>query len=169
MSQSVSKYNLAPLVTELMHYEPEDEPQTLNTSSSSWSSGIAYRMMPADEADRLDPYANMSSPRFGQESHITYHTPKSEPPKAQTAKQNTFDISKFSIEELFETLHTVLPTLSEREQLILKRRYGLAERRDWTLEAIGSHLGISRQRVLQIEQSALKKLHKAFTDTLQNK
>ena len=51
--------------------------------------------------------------------------------------------------------------LSPREQLILRMRYGLSGEEEHTLEQIGQSLGLSRERVRQLEARALKKLREA--------
>jgi RNA polymerase sigma factor (sigma-70 family) len=53
---------------------------------------------------------------------------------------------------------TLIGTLTPREQLILRLRYGLAGEEEHTLEQIGQSLGLSRERVRQLEARALKKL-----------
>jgi RNA polymerase primary sigma factor len=52
----------------------------------------------------------------------------------------------------------LISDLSEREQLILRMRYGLGGNEEHTLEQIGQSLGLSRERVRQLEARALKKL-----------
>ena len=52
----------------------------------------------------------------------------------------------------------LLETLSPREQDILRRRFGLEEVPEHTLEAIGTSLSLSRERIRQIETTALHKL-----------
>jgi RNA polymerase sigma factor (sigma-70 family) len=53
---------------------------------------------------------------------------------------------------------TLIGALTPREQLILRLRYGLAGEEEHTLEQIGQSLGLSRERVRQLEARALKKL-----------
>jgi len=53
---------------------------------------------------------------------------------------------------------TLIGHLAPREQLILRLRYGLSGEEEHTLEQIGQSLGLSRERVRQLEARALKKL-----------
>jgi RNA polymerase primary sigma factor len=57
-----------------------------------------------------------------------------------------------------DLLEKALDQLSEREQIIIKLRYGLSDRTPLTLEEIGSILGITRERVRQIQNKAIEKL-----------
>ncbi|WP_020611238.1 sigma-70 family RNA polymerase sigma factor [Sediminispirochaeta bajacaliforniensis] len=59
---------------------------------------------------------------------------------------------------LKDLLDNILGQLSEREQTIIKLRFGLADRTPLTLEEIGSILGITRERVRQIQNKAIEKL-----------
>lgn len=57
-----------------------------------------------------------------------------------------------------ESLERVLNTLAPREKHVIKLRYGLQDGTEYTLAEIGRQLGISRERVRQIEDEALRKL-----------
>ena len=57
-----------------------------------------------------------------------------------------------------ESLERVLNTLAPREKHVIKLRYGLQDGTEYTLAEIGRRLGISRERVRQIEDEALRKL-----------
>jgi len=61
-------------------------------------------------------------------------------------------------ELLKEHVEDALQQLSERERAVLKMRFGLIDGRDRTLGEIGEELGVSRERVRQIEAEALAKL-----------
>ena len=57
-----------------------------------------------------------------------------------------------------EQLNSVLSTLTPREELVLKLRFGLTDGRARTLEEVGQEFDITRERIRQIEAKALRKL-----------
>jgi RNA polymerase primary sigma factor len=59
---------------------------------------------------------------------------------------------------LKEQLHGILGVLSEREREVLEMRFGLLDGEDHTLEEVGRHFGVTRERIRQIEAKALRKL-----------
>ena len=59
---------------------------------------------------------------------------------------------------LKEQLNEVLSTLTEREQKVLKLRFGLDDGRARTLEEVGKVFNVTRERIRQIEAKALRKL-----------
>lgn len=59
---------------------------------------------------------------------------------------------------LKEQLIEVLSTLTEREQSVLKLRFGLEDGRARTLEEVGQKFNVTRERIRQIEAKALRKL-----------
>ncbi len=59
---------------------------------------------------------------------------------------------------LKEQLDEVLGTLTEREQKVLKLRFGLDDGRARTLEEVGKEFNVTRERIRQIEAKALRKL-----------
>ncbi len=59
---------------------------------------------------------------------------------------------------LHERMEQVLATLSPREARILRLRYGLQNGRTYTLEEVGRKMGLTRERIRQIEAHALNRL-----------
>ena len=57
-----------------------------------------------------------------------------------------------------EAVAKALAELTEREQLIMRLRYGLEDGRIWTLEDVGRKFGVTRERIRQIEAKTLAKL-----------
>ena len=66
------------------------------------------------------------------------------------------DAAAFTL--LHEQLMEVLLTLTEREQKVLKLRFGLDDGRPRTLEEVGRQFNVTRERIRQIEAKALRKL-----------
>ncbi|MEO5356304.1 MAG: sigma-70 family RNA polymerase sigma factor [Nitrospirae bacterium YQR-1] len=60
--------------------------------------------------------------------------------------------------EASEYVQKVLRTLSAKEEKVIRMRFGIGVDRDHTLEEVGRHLSITRERVRQIEAKALRKL-----------
>ena len=60
-----------------------------------------------------------------------------------------------------ERVGNLLSAMSEREREILDMRFGLQGKKPHTLAQVAGKLGVSRERVRQIEESALKKLKKS--------
>jgi RNA polymerase primary sigma factor len=61
---------------------------------------------------------------------------------------------------LKEQVKGILSALTEREQKILKLRFGLEDGKQHTLEEVGQEFSVTRERIRQIEAKALAKLRK---------
>jgi RNA polymerase primary sigma factor len=57
-----------------------------------------------------------------------------------------------------ELVREALATLTERESSILAHRFGLNDGKEQTLEEIGVKFGVTRERIRQIQEEALRKL-----------
>jgi RNA polymerase primary sigma factor len=61
-------------------------------------------------------------------------------------------------ELLKEQVQNALSVLTERERQVLEMRFGLRDGKDYTLEEVGKHFSVTRERIRQIEAKALRKL-----------
>ena len=59
---------------------------------------------------------------------------------------------------LKEKLYGILKDLSDREERVIRLRYGLDDNHPRTLEEVGKEFGVTRERIRQIEAKAIKKL-----------
>ena len=75
--------------------------------------------------------------------------------RSETTPEDAMDIlvRKEEVQELLETLN-------DREKEVISLRFGLGKERTYTLEEIGERLGVTRERVRQIEAKAMEKLRK---------
>jgi RNA polymerase primary sigma factor len=64
-------------------------------------------------------------------------------------------VTKF---DLGEQTRKVMTTLTPREEKVLRKRFGVGERADHTLEEVGREFNVTRERIRQIEAKALRKL-----------
>ncbi len=79
-------------------------------------------------------------------------------------KHSTKDIEEDVVREsIKKEIEYVLSHLNERERYIIVHRFGLEDNEPKTLREIGKELGISRERVRQIEMRALKKIRALAT------
>lgn len=74
-------------------------------------------------------------------------------------------------EEVKHALYDELGTLTAREETVIRMRFGLGDEKESTLEEIGKHFGVGRQRIREIEAKALHKLRhparaKKITETI---
>lgn len=62
--------------------------------------------------------------------------------------------------EIIYQVRNTLSNLTKREEKILKMRFGIDEKRDYTLEEVGRDFDVTRERIRQIEEKALIKIRK---------
>ncbi len=75
-------------------------------------------------------------------------TPKSATPEEEASHEVLKDQLQTSLEEM----------LTPREKIVLQMRFGLGDGHQYPLEKVGEVLGVTRERVRQIESEALRKL-----------
>jgi len=63
-----------------------------------------------------------------------------------------------SLAMLRTEVEDILDTLTPRERRVLQLRFGLVDSQQRTLEEVGKRLGVTRERIRQIETKALRKL-----------
>ena len=64
--------------------------------------------------------------------------------------------------DLHREAQRILATLSPREEKIVRMRFGIGEKAEHTLKETGKIFGVTRERIRQIESSALKKIPAAW-------
>ncbi len=84
-----------------------------------------------------------------EDSHLGDFIPDEEAPAPAEAASLTL---------LKEQLSDVLATLTDREEKVLRLRFGLTDGRQRTLEEVGKEFNVTRERIRQIEAKALRKL-----------
>jgi len=108
------------------------------------------------EADRLvstmTPIVSSHAPLAGTDS-LTVDDALADEDQADPSE----DLDRFKIEQ---TMHAVLDDLEPRERTVIECRFGLAGESPQTLQTIGQRLGLSRERVRQIEARALERLRR---------
>jgi RNA polymerase primary sigma factor len=66
-------------------------------------------------------------------------------------------------------IQKALSTLNEREEKILRMRFGIGEKHDHTLDEVGQYFELTRERIRQIENKALRRLkHSSRADKLKS-
>ena len=81
----------------------------------------------------------------------------------------SFAFAEIEVDSRNEAIQTILNTLSDREKEVVMRRFGIGKERSETLEEIGADLKLSRERIRQLEASALKKLRNPRRATILKK
>ncbi len=75
------------------------------------------------------------------------------------ADKDSLNPEEFTQQEMLKKeIDEVLSTLSEREEMVLRMRFGLLDGRTRTLEEVGKEFNVTRERIRQIEAKALRRL-----------
>jgi RNA polymerase primary sigma factor len=105
------------------------------------------------EAKRLQEFSESISPL---ERMQTVDTDNSRGiPESLEPKRNNKALDQFTLDQQMEEL---MKELSDREQNILRYRYGISDGRAHTLEETGKQFSLTRERIRQIERDVMKRL-----------
>jgi len=125
---------------------------------------IGREPSPQDIADAM----NMSIEKVRQvlriaQEPISLETPVGEEEDSQLGdfiedKDSKSPVSEAAFTMLKERVEEVLQTLTEREEKVIRRRFGIGDGCPRTLEEVGTEFQVTRERVRQIEAKALRKL-----------
>lgn len=97
----------------------------------------------------LEPFSLETPIGDEEDSHLGDFIPDTESETPEEAAEQ---------EAIRVQLERVLTTLSEREAMVIKLRFGLYDGRIWTLEQVGDRFKVTRERVRQIEAKAIRRL-----------
>ena len=118
---------------------PEEAMEKANVSRSQWE----FLQNPVEEP------VSMDTPMPSGSSKVVDMLPDRHTPSPWEVAAR---------KELTGRLQETLKVLSSKEEIVVRQRFGIDDGKDRTLEEIGKQLGISRERVRQIEKRALGKL-----------
>jgi len=108
-----------------------------------------------DALDRA-PITGHLIPKHYIEDDVTYETVDPETIEGLiefTTAEDVYEVNQFS-----SLMRDVLDSLTPREKKVLKLRFGVDMTKEYSLEEVGSFMGITRERVRQIEAKALRKM-----------
>lgn len=115
---------------------------------------IVYRS--ALLADEVDDLTTEAPERIMDRVHRvdgTYDSVTIEGPYNRCEQYNAIALSEFE-----KDIRKVLTHLTPREELVIRLRFGIGQRSDYSLEEVGQQFGLTRERIRQIEAKALRKL-----------
>jgi RNA polymerase primary sigma factor len=144
-----------------------NELKKIEDNISSLSSNLNRLPSIAEIAEDLDMedgdvshLLNLAQSHISIDSPISHDNSKS---FIEVIRNSNADIpeKKMEYKSLQDTLDKVLSTLSKKEKTILEHRYGISGKPKLSLEKIGKKFSLSKERIRQIEKSAIRKLKRS--------
>lgn len=122
---------------------------------------IAIEMnLPIKKVNAIKEIADSTNTSIHAESNQTNQSVEETMP---LSTENLPEDDLINIEEMQKTVK-MLDGLGERESQVLKLRFGIDGQEPLTLKQIGAKLGLTRERVRQLQQSALKQLNELMSE-----
>lgn len=159
LSQASHSYNLPQKVSDRisrMKREKEQLRKELGREPSREEVAERLKITPEEVADlELIQEKGLSlSDKIGEDEELEVEDRVSD----ELEPSVEYQLIKNSIEQ---QIREILNELDEREALVLKLRFGIDSDEPMTLQEIGDRLGLTRERIRQIEQRAMRKLAKS--------
>ncbi len=124
--------------------------------------------------DEIATQSEFSENVVGRLKHAELHTVSLQAPIMEGEEDTMINLipdekmqspdDQIMVDDMVDQINNALPVLNEREQNIIICRYGLDGKGIRTLEAISTELGLTRERVRQIQKRALQKMRRSLVE-----
>ncbi|MGR9073124.1 MAG: sigma-70 family RNA polymerase sigma factor [Gammaproteobacteria bacterium] len=131
-----------------------------------WPDAYELAELSQSSVDEIDTILKFNQPYISLFGHV--NDDESKPYLIETLEQDKFPspYQQLSSNMLRRILTSAIGSLTEREADIIRRRFGIDTDNEMTLQDIAEQMKVSRERVRQIQNSALEKIRAQFGDEL---